>query len=483
MIYLDGEQLSCADIAAAAHDRDEVRLTAAARQRVASSYERASRLSDLRPIYGRSTGVGANSSIAVTATASHALALLRSHATSAGGLRSPERVRAMLVVRANQLAAGGSGASPGLVDALLAMLAADALPLVRELGSIGIGDLPALATTALALTGEAPTANPLPATIEWGAHDSLPFLSSNAGAVADAALGCAELVLLSQAYVVVAALTFTAIRGNSEAFSQLVDRVTPFDGARRTSHWMRSLVGAPAAAARIQDPFSVRALPQVHGPFLDGLVSLDDVVRRLANSPAENPVILANAAGEDDVAHHGGFHAAYLTSAVTSVATSAASSAELVLGRLALLNDPEFTGLRPFLANEAPAASGVMMLEYVAASALAEMRAAATPVGLQTVVLSRGIEDDASFASLAARKTHAVADAVRIMLACELVAAARALRQQGASPLSDRLEHAVTVARADLPESFADRDLSPDIHRAAEQLSELAALLGDRGAT
>jgi histidine ammonia-lyase len=477
VIYLDGEHLSCAEIAAAAQAGDEVRLTADARERIASSHERACRLSGLRQLYGRSTGVGANRDVAVTGVVPHALSLLRSHATSAGELRSPERVRAMLVVRANQLAAGGSGASPRLVDALLAMLTADALPLVRELGSIGTGDLPALATTALALIGEAPTANPLPATVELGAHDALPFLSSNAAAVADAAVGCTELIELSRAYVVVAALTFTAIRGNSEAFSQLADRTTPFAGARRTSRWMRSLLGPPTTAARIQDPFSVRALPQVHGPFVDALHSLDDVVRRLANAPAENPVVLANAAGEDDAAHHGGFHAAYLTSALTSVATSAASSAKLVLGRLSLLNDPELTGLRPFLADEAPAASGVMMLEYVAASALARLRTAATPVGLQAVVLSRGMEDDASFASLAARQAIDVAEGLRVMLGCELVAAVRALRQSGDPPLSGRLERAVAVTRAELPEGFADRDLSADIERAQELMGSLAELL------
>jgi histidine ammonia-lyase len=475
VIYLDGEQLSAADIAAVAYRCASVTLTETARRRIGASHERASRLGQSRSLYGRTTGVGANRNVEASGAVSHASSLLRSHATSAGELRSPERVRAMLVVRANQLAAGGSGVSPGLVDALLGMLAADALPHIRELASIGTGDLAALATTALALLGEAPTTAPLPAPVPMDVHDALPFMSSNAAAIADAALSCTDLVTLSRASTVVAALTFSAVRGNGEAFCELVDQVTPFDGARRTSAWMRSLVDVTVTAGRIQDPFSLRAIPQVHGPFVDALTGLEDVVRRLANAPAENPVVLPTADGEDGVAHHGGFHAAYLTSALASVSLGAAQSAKLVIGRLAMLNDPEFTGLRPFLADETPAASGVMMLEYVAAAALAELRTAATPVGLQTVVLSRGVEDDASFASHAARRALGIVDNLRTMLGCELVASIRALRQQEAPALSDALQEA--VAQAALPVGFADRDLSPDIQLAMAKLPALSKLL------
>lgn len=480
MIYLDGEQLSCADIAAAAHQLDGVTLTAAARQRIASSYELACRLSESHRVYGRTTGVGANRNVDVADPAAHAGSLLRSHATSAGAARSAERVRAMLVVRANQLAASGSGASPHVVDAVVTMLAADALPNVREVASIGTGDLAALATTALALVGEGSTTARLPETVEMGASDALPFLSSNAGAIADAALACVDLTSLSRAYVVVAALTCTAVHGNHEAFSAIVDRVTPFEGARRTSRWLRSLLGVPTIPDRIQDPYSLRALPQVHGPFVDALNSLTDVIDRLANAPAENPVVLqisdrASAEAEGVVAHHGGFHAAYLTSALTTVAVTAAQSAKLILGRLAMLNEPEFTGLRPFLADDAPAASGVLMLEYVAASALADLRTAAFPVGFQTVVLSRGVEDDASFASQAARQAFQVVDSLSVMLSCELVAASRALRQQDDSTLSEVLR--LAIAGVESPSGFADRDLSPDIDRAAAQLGALAELL------
>ncbi len=219
MIEIDGEHLTAAQVAALAEQRDSCAVADGARRRVELSRAFAERVAATRQVYGRSTGVGANRSIGIEAagTHAHARALLRSHATSAGQSRSAERVRAMLVVRLNQLAAGGSGASEALFEGLATMIAVDALPQIRELGGIGTGDLTALATTALALMGEAPTARPLPSFTDFGPNDALPFISSNAATIGDAALACVRLSELVRANVVVAALTFLAIRGNPEA--------------------------------------------------------------------------------------------------------------------------------------------------------------------------------------------------------------------------------------------------------------------------
>ena len=477
MIRIDGARLGTADIVAVSRRGATIELTDEVRDRVAASAALAERIAAHRPLYGRSTGVGANRSVPVSDAAGHARGLLRSHATSAGPLRSPERVRAMLVVRLNQLAAGGSGASPALVDGLAAMLAADALPQVREHGSVGTGDLPALATTALALMGEAPTTSPLPTRVELGAHDALPLMSSNAAAIGDAALAATDLMELARANVVVAGLTFAGVDGNREAFAEVVERVTPFDGARQVCRWMRALTEGAVPPARIQDPFGLRTLPQVHGVTLDALSRLDDVVCRLANAPSENPVILVDPAGGGDwVAHHGGFHAAYLSAALDGAVLAVAESATLSLARVATLIDPQATGMAPFLGDGTPGASGVMVLEYVGGSALGEVRAAATPAGLQSVVLSRGLEEDASFASLAARQATGVAEPLSALLACELVAAVRALRLKKGSPGNELLARALAVC-ADLPDGLEDRDLTGDVELASRVLPQLAAVL------
>ena len=479
MIDIDGEHLTSADIAALAQRSDACAITDEAWRRVARSRAFAERISATRPVYGRSTGVGANRAIGIedAGTHAHARALLRSHATSAGRARAAERVRAMLVVRLNQLAAGGSGASEAVVEGLAAMITADALPEVRELGGIGTGDLTALATTALALMGEAPTARPLPSFIEFGPNDALPFISSNAATIGDAALACVRLRELVHAYVVVAALTFLAIRGNPEAFAEIVDLVSPFPGSRRVTGWMRRLIAGAGPAARIQDPFGLRTLPQTLGPAIDALGTLDETVGRLANAPSENPVLWGYPDGvSGEIAHHGGFHAAYLATALDTVVISVAQAGKLILARLTALGDHEFTGLPAFLGDQTAGASGTMILEYVGASALGALRAAATPAGLQTVVLSQGVEEDASFASLAAGQALDAVPHLRTLLGCELVAAVRALRLTGITPASPKLSRALELCD-ELPGGFADRDLSPDIELAEKLLPDLARMV------
>lgn len=468
MITLDGGHLTSSDIALLAAPGATVEVAAQARHRVAESHDFAEQVSTQRAVYGRTTGVGANRTDAVADPARHALGLLRSHATSAGPLRSAERVRAMLVVRLNQLAAGGSGASPALLDGLVAMLNADALPLVREFGSIGTGDLSALATTALALGGEGATSVPLPLFVAFGTHDALPFMSSNAATIGDSALAVVALRGYADAAMVVAALTFAAIDGNDEAFGETMERTTPFPGARAVARRMRGLVGGLGPAARLQDPFSLRAIPQVHGAFLDALDRLDQVVTAMANAPAENPVIVPGVG----IAHHGGFHGAYLAQALDAMASALAQSAQLTFARCCLLNDPALTTLPAFLGDGTPGASGAMVVEYVAASALATLRSLAAPAAVQSVSISRGVEDDASFASLAATQAHAAFEGYRTLLGCELVVAVRAVRMRGVAFAPDSPLRAALATCADLDASVADRDLTDDL-AVAETLLDL----------
>jgi histidine ammonia-lyase len=387
----------------------------------------------------------------------------------------------MLLVRLNQLAAAGSGADPRLLEILADLINADALPPIRELGGIGTGDLSALATTALAIEGEVPTLGPggqpggypagYPArpAFRFGLGDALPFLSSNAATLADAALGLDGLQRLAEAVVVVAALSFSAVDGNDEAFAGAVEQVTPFEGARWVCRSVRAMVD-PVPAARIQDPFGLRTLPQVHGAFIDALAALERTVLALMNTSSENPVL----SPELGVAHHGGFHAAYLAQALDAVALAAAQSAQLSLARLTMLDEPALTGLAPFLGDGTPGASGTMIVEYVSASALAALRALAVPASLQTVTLSRGVEEDASFASLAARQVLDSVALFRTVLAGELVAAVRCIRLRGLTP---SVLGPVLDAAAELGGEAADRDLTGDLDVAGRLVDALPGLL------
>jgi histidine ammonia-lyase len=462
VIVLDGTGLDAPTVADVAARRVQVTLDPGALSRAAASFEFARRVAAERPVYGYSTGVGANRDVHVVDPEAHAVGLLRSHATSLGALRAPERVRGMLVVRLNQLAAGGSGVNPTVLDGLSAMLAHDALPPVRELGSLGTGDLPALAATALALCGDLPTTSPLPVRVSFGPGDALPFLSSNAGAIADAMLAHDALVRLARATTRVAALTFRAVDGNPEAFGAPVEGSTHFAGIQKVCLEMRELVGQARPPARIQDPYGLRVLPQVLGAFWDRLDSLHLSTVAMANAPRENPSLLPDAG----VFHHGSFFAATLGQVLDATVSAAAQTAQLALGRLTMLSEPAMTGLSPFLADGTPGASGVMVAEYVAASAVATLRVLATVTGTQTVTLSRGMEEGASFASLAARQALEAVEPLRAVLACELVAAVRALRMRG-MPVPEQV--------AALPTKTVDRNLTDDLELACTLLDDLVA--------
>jgi histidine ammonia-lyase len=472
-VVLDGRSLTCTDIARVADRSAALAVAPGVVEVMIRARDRAAEVAARRPVYGRSTGVGAHRSTPLLDPESGAADLLHSHAVSAGPLRGPGRVRAMLAVRANSLAAGGGGAAPELLDAVLELVARDELPAVREWGSVGTGDLPALAVTALAL----------PLTL--GSANALPFISSNAATVADAALAVVALGQLADAALVGCALTFTAVDGNAEAFGDAVGTVTPFPGARRVARTVSALVADGPAPARIQDWFGLRTAPQVHGALLDCLDRLRAVTEALANAPSENPVFLEppdpaqpDPAQPDpaqaDVAHHGGFHLVYLAQALDAALLALAQSAQLGLSRLVMLSNPDATGLPALLGGGPPAAAGVMIVEYVAAAALGELRALASPASLQTVILSRGVEDGASFAPLAARQALDAVAAYRTVLACELLAAVRAVRMRGLAP--PHLAAALDIC-APLGRDTLDRDLTEDLATAEGLLGRLSALV------
>ncbi|MGW2613208.1 aromatic amino acid ammonia-lyase [Streptomyces sp. NPDC001500] len=320
----------------------------------------------------------------------------------------------------------------------------------------------------------APTAAGTPAPVVLRAGDALALLSSNALALAQAALAQGELDVLLRATHAVAALSLAAVSGSPEAYAAPVHALRPYPGAARAAGEVRRLLGLadrPSArpGGRIQDPFGFRAFPQVHGCVLDACERLREVVEVEINCPSENPLMDA-----DDAAayHHGGFFAAPLGLALDAVVLALLQTAQLSAARLAALGDPGLTGLPAFLATGPVSSSGTMILEYSANSALAELRSSAAPASAGHAVLSRGLEEAASFAGQAARQTLRATEAYATVLACELVCAVRALRLHPEPPRVAALE----VAAAALPEETRDRPLTDDVAAAVRLLPVLADL-------
>jgi histidine ammonia-lyase len=473
-LRIGDEPLAPATVAAAVRARGlNVELTPAARERMEQAHRAAQETAHDHEVYGFTTGVGALRDVEVAGDLQeHTLRLLRSHAAGLGDPLPEEVVRGTLLVRLAQLAAGAGGNRPAVADAVAAVLCEGPLPRLRGLGGIGTGDLTVLAQLALALAGEADPRDParLPRRLDIEPGDALPFMSSNAATFATAVLAWRDLADLLDAGFGVAALTFDALRGNREAFDEAVAAARPLPGLTAAGARMRVLTADAPAPGRLQDPFGLRCVPPVAGALDDALSSLEDVLAIEINAGAENPLFAGGRA-----LHHGGFHAATCALALDAVRLALVPFASLSAARLTHLMAPELSGLTPFLAVEEPGASGVMIAEYLAADALARLRAEAVPAVIGSASISRGLEEHASFAWQAAWQARRAATHVRTVVALEWVVAERALRMRGAPP-----EGVLAGARAlatGFDERLEDRPIGDDVARAAALLEALAGVV------
>ncbi|SFF07184.1 aromatic amino acid ammonia-lyase [Streptomyces mirabilis] len=527
LVVLDGCSTGVSDIVRLADGAARPVPGTEAMKRVEQSWDAARQIAATGRVYGRSTGVGANRNedVPTEAAAEHGLRLLRSHAGAIGEELPARQVRAMLAVRANQLLAGGAGLRPTVVTALCEALETGAYPVVNEFGSVGTGDIAALAQLGLALVGEHPWRGPdasrtpsVSRTPEQGVspqvqapsvqaqgpsplglgervtsfeeevssvgqglppepqpldnNDALALISSNALTLGQSALALDELRGLIEATQVVAALSLLAVDGSHEAYAAPVHAARPHQGSVEVARRMRELIGAAdrptPPLGRIQDPYGFRCVPQIHGPAQDAADALEEVLVVEINAAAENPLI----SPEDMAAyHHGGFYQAQLALALDHFRLAVTQVARLSTSRLSTLNEPAYTRLRPFLADHEPASSGVMILEYAAAAALGDLRAFSAPASLGHAVLSRGVEEQASFASLAARQTLRACGAYRLVVGCELVSAVRALRQRDLRPDPELpVGRAMELAEAVLGLDQTDRPLTDDVTAAAALL-------------
>ncbi|NRQ32676.1 aromatic amino acid lyase [Nonomuraea sp. NN258] len=413
---LDGTGLTCAQVHEAACGG--ARVTIASTDRARAAWATARELTG--PVYGRSTGVGANKDFAVPC----GLDLLRSHACAAGPRVGRERAKAMLVVRLNQLLAGGSGVDPGVLPVLADAINEGFTPPLHTYGAIGTGDLTALSSTALCLLGELPWDGPPGGDpgprYPLAPADALPFISSGAATLADAALACHRLRVLLEAAVDVVACSFVAVSASAEPLAAAVQEARPHPGQATVAARLRGLL-SQEWAVRVQDTYGYRAFAQVHGAAMDALDRAESAVETDLNAAAENPLIAGSLAW-----HNGNFHSAPVALALDALRAALVQTAQLSTTRLATLMDPAHTGLHPFLADR-PGSSGALILEYVAHDALADLRHLATPVTTGTAVISRGTEDHAGFATQAARHALRCVEPLEIVFACERTAATRAL--------------------------------------------------------
>jgi histidine ammonia-lyase len=478
MIVLDGAG-RIADVVALADRRELVSVSSAVMEAVGRVYESAADLSDRFPTYGRTTGVGANRITPVPSDdPKYGMRLLRSHAVDAGDPLQDRTVRAMIAARLVQLCVPGAGLDPAILGGLERMLNDDALPEILQYASIGTGDLAALAGTALTLIGERPATAPLTPMPPWGADSALPFMSSSALTVGRSCLALDELARLEKASSVIYMLSFVALEGNSSAFSSAAARAAAAPYADGVAARLRTLFGDAGPGdhhpARIQDPYGLRVYPVAQASVVASLHSFANQVERTLNTAQENPLFDVEG---DEVIHHGAFYQASLSLELDGMTLALALTSPITHSRIRMLNDPDTNGGNAFLAAGPEGSSGLMMVEYVAAGAIAEIRNAAQPASVGTLVLSRGMEEDATFASQGALQLERSVAAYRVLLCCELVGAVRLLRQRR---LIDRFTGVLGAAlelASGLPTDDEDRDLRGDLAVAETLLDGIGRLV------
>ncbi len=496
-ITLDGRTLTPAKVVELARGRAEAAIGADARERNAAAERLVSSLrrrGDL--LYGVTTGVGSlrSAPAALEDPDDHQWRLLRSHAGGGGAPLTVEVVRAAMAVRLNQLGAGGAGVGDGLIDALLGALGARVTPFVRELGSLGTGDLTALAEIGVALGGEGdcwvgddvvPAAEALAAhgltPVHYGARDGIGFMSSNAVSIGLAALVFHDASRLLDSALAVTALSYDATGADLAVLDPRVHAARPHRGQVEVARRLRELLGglapdAHAAGRTVHDAFVFRCVPQVEGTLLDALERLARVLEIELNVAGENALLLP---GDGVALPNGNFHAGVLTLALDSLRGAMAQSASLVAARVSALLDPEVTGLASQLARNPGPDSGAMILEYTAHAAAAEVRSLAASAASQTTSVQSGIESHANFAGHSARRTSDAISRMAVAVSAELVLAVRALRLRGRRPASPALMRLHDAAADRLDADMTDRPLSGDLEAARRLLFDDALWIQD----
>jgi histidine ammonia-lyase len=453
-------------------------------------------LDDERPVYGLTTGFGALADVRIAPRDLSRLQhnLIRSHAAGTGDLLPAEVVRAMILLRARTLAAGRSGARPVLVERTADLLNARITPAIPSRGSVGAsGDLAQLAHAALCLLGEGrvlsdgsktePAADAFRRSglepIELQAKEGIALINGTEGMLALGTLAVHDIRALLRAVDVAAAMTIEGALGTDRPFAEDVVGLRPHPGQAASASNLRSLLaGSPIIASHrdsshaVQDPYSMRCAPQVHGAGRDAAAFAADVFARERASTVDNPVILPDGRVEST----GNFHGEPLAYAMDLLAIALAGVANISERRTYWLLGPgQQRDLPPFLSTEAGLGSGYMLAQYTQASLVTECKMLAQPAGVDSIPTSGSQEDHVSMGWLSGLKLHQLVEHVGTVVAVEALVAAQALDLREPEPAPGTGAAKRTI-RERIPFLDYDRDLSVDIE-AATALVRSGALL------
>ncbi len=503
-VELDGPGVTVADVVAVARHREQVHLSVDALDRMARARRIVETLAEGEPAYGVSTGFGALANTTIPADRRVALqqSLIRSHAAGMGPPVEAEVVRAMMLLRARTLAFGASGARPLVAQSLVHLVNAGVVPVVPEHGSLGAsGDLAPLAHAALVLMGEGEVlangggtisgADALSAAgiepLVLAEKEGLALTNGTDGILGMLCLAVHDLARLLTVADIVAACSVEALLATDRAFAADLLELRPHPGQQASAANLRAVLAGSSIVAshrfgddRVQDAYSIRCTPQVHGAARDTLDFAAGVTDRELASAIDNPMVLPDGRVESC----GNFHGAPVALAADYLAITAAEVGAIAERRIDRLLDPKRSaGLPPFLADDPGVDSGLMIGQYTAAALCAENRRLATPAAVDSLPTSAMQEDHVSMGWGAARKLRRTVANLRRILAIEWVTAARGIELRAPLQPAAGTAAALNLLRSEVPGPGPDRWLSPELAASDQMLIDEALVPAVEAAT
>jgi histidine ammonia-lyase len=508
IVPIDGETLSHADVIALAKGLKKAVLPDSARERVQAARETVLGIIERGEVaYGINTGFGALATVHIGGEDLATLQsnLIRSHACGLGEDMHPDDVLAMMIIRANSLAKGHSGIRPEVIDMLIGCVHGGIVPRIPRIGSLGAsGDLAPLAHLSLGLMGEGEgyirsnSDQRLGAFEGWRltqmsgalkmsgleplvlqAKEGLSLINGTTQMCAWLARSGVELDHLLWAADAALAASVEALHASHSPFDDRLHKARNQPGQRAMALRMRSLLdggdinAAHADCDKVQDAYSLRCAPQVHGPAREGYAELIVTLTIELNSATDNPLIFPDPSnpGPHEVVSGGNFHGQVLGLAADRMALICHELATISERRTYQLLDPQWSGLPAFLAKDSGLESGLMIVQYVAAAAIAEMHVAANPATLCNVTVSNNKEDHVSMGATACHKLIVQSQNLARVIAVELICAVEALGYSKHAPGSG-VQTIITWVRAHVEPLSGDRPMAADIQNLADALIE-----------
>ena len=487
-VVIDGNSLTLDQVTAVASARMTVSVAPAARKRAWATRRVVDAIVERGAVaYGVTTGFGKLSDVTIPSDrlAELQVNLIRSHAAGVGDLLPEREVRAMMLLRANVIAKGCSGARPDLADLLAAMLNARLHPPIPEQGSVGAsGDLAPLAHLALALIGEGTltcgersgpademlrAAGMAPATL--APKEGLTLINGTQGHTAIAALALVDAHGLWRVAHVAGAMSLEALRGTPVAFDSRIQDVRGQLGQAASAAYLRELLTDSEIREshrdrdpRVQDAYSLRCMPQVHGPVLDALDFAAGVIGRELNAATDNPLVFDTG----ELLSGGNFHGQSVAMVLDFMAIALTNLATISERRIDRLVHPDLNeGLPPFLTRDAGINSGFMMAQVTAASLASECKVLSHPASVDTIPTDGSKEDVVPMAMAAAWKLRRVVRNLRYVLSIELMCAAQGIDFRAPLKPGRGVARAHAAVRRLVAPLERDRVLSGDIERIA----------------